>query len=245
MSWIQTAYLIAEIIAIPLTGWLTRADAAMAVRIAIASLPLPPSAARSAQFYVLVSFRVFQGFAGGTDSGGFFRCFFAVSGPFASRCHHHGRHNGRAGAHGRAGGRWLDHRHLVLALAVSDQCLPGVVAALDANAVAERPRLSDLAYTRCRARAACGFACCLEIGLKEARNAGGRALPSLLCSFVSAAAGFVVRTLWSAQPVAELGTFRDRIFDRLSAKFSIWNWIVRIGLSDAGFSRICERPQCI
>jgi len=33
MSWIQTAYLIAEIIAIPLTGWLTRAlTAAMAVR---------------------------------------------------------------------------------------------------------------------------------------------------------------------------------------------------------------------
>ena len=33
MSWIQTAYLIAEIIAIPLTGWLTRvSDAALAVR---------------------------------------------------------------------------------------------------------------------------------------------------------------------------------------------------------------------
>src|SRR5271155_1742145 len=32
MNWVQTAYLIAEVIAIPLTGFLTRADDALAVR---------------------------------------------------------------------------------------------------------------------------------------------------------------------------------------------------------------------
>src|SRR5450432_152739 len=67
MSWIQTAYLIAEIIAIPLTGWLTRV---LTLRwlfvIAISIFTLASiGCAFSGNFPTLVSFRVVQGFAGG------------------------------------------------------------------------------------------------------------------------------------------------------------------------------------
>ncbi|HMH96214.1 MAG TPA: MFS transporter, partial [Bradyrhizobium sp.] len=67
MSWIQTAYLIAEIIAIPLTGWFTRV---LTLRwlfvIAIGVFTLASiGCAFSGSFPTLVSFRVLQGFAGG------------------------------------------------------------------------------------------------------------------------------------------------------------------------------------
>src|SRR6266481_5691674 len=67
MSWLQTAYLIAEIIAIPLTGWLTRV---LTLRwlfvIAIILFTLASvGCAFSGSFPTLVSFRVVQGFAGG------------------------------------------------------------------------------------------------------------------------------------------------------------------------------------
>src|SRR5665213_3128252 len=67
MSWIQTAYLIAEVIAIPLTGWLTRVltlrwlFVIAIVLFTIASI----GCAFSGSFAILVGFRVLQGFAGG------------------------------------------------------------------------------------------------------------------------------------------------------------------------------------
>src|SRR4051794_1081521 len=68
MSWIQTAYLIAEVIAIPLTGWLTRA---LTLRwlfvVAIFVFTLTSiGCAFSGNFASLVTFRILQGFAGGT-----------------------------------------------------------------------------------------------------------------------------------------------------------------------------------
>src|SRR3982074_1255401 len=67
MSWIQTAYLIAEIIAIPLTGWFTRVLTFRGVfTIAISLFTLASiGCAFSGNFLTLVSFRVLQGFAGG------------------------------------------------------------------------------------------------------------------------------------------------------------------------------------
>jgi len=68
MSWIQTAYLIAEVIAIPLTGSFTRVLTlrwlfALATLIfTLASL----GCAFSGNFTSLVIFRIIQGFAGGT-----------------------------------------------------------------------------------------------------------------------------------------------------------------------------------
>ncbi len=68
MSWIQTSYLIAEVIAIPLTGWLTRIlSMRWLFTAAIAFFTLASiGCAASDSFAMLVSFRVMQGFAGGT-----------------------------------------------------------------------------------------------------------------------------------------------------------------------------------
>src|SRR5712691_781049 len=68
MSWIQTAYLIAEIISIPLTGFLTRT---LTMRwlfvIAVSMFTLASIAcAASDSFSTLIISRVVQGFSGGT-----------------------------------------------------------------------------------------------------------------------------------------------------------------------------------
>src|SRR5580704_8737593 len=68
MSWIQTAYLIAEIIAIPLTGFLIRA-ATMRWLFTIATVVFTLASigcAFSPTFKVLIAFRVVQGLSGGT-----------------------------------------------------------------------------------------------------------------------------------------------------------------------------------
>ena len=67
LSWVQTAYLIAEIVAIPLTGWLTRVMSTRGAFLACicgftaASL----ACAGSNSFWSLVLARVLQGFCGG------------------------------------------------------------------------------------------------------------------------------------------------------------------------------------
>src|SRR5579883_274331 len=67
LSWIQTAYLIAEIIAIPLTGWLTRVLSLRWLFVAAITLFTAASigCAFSENFATLISFRIGQGFAGG------------------------------------------------------------------------------------------------------------------------------------------------------------------------------------
>ena len=67
LSWVQTAYLIAEVVAIPLTGWLTRVMSTRGAFLACicgftaASL----ACASSDSFWSLISARVLQGFCGG------------------------------------------------------------------------------------------------------------------------------------------------------------------------------------
>ena len=67
LSWVQTAYLMAEVVAIPLTGWLTRllstrgAFFACICGFSAASL----ACASSTSFWTLVPARVVQGFCGG------------------------------------------------------------------------------------------------------------------------------------------------------------------------------------
>jgi DHA2 family multidrug resistance protein len=67
MSWIQTAYLIAEVIAIPLTGLLTRVLSLRWLFAAAVTLFTAASigCAFSQDFAVLLVFRVIQGFSGG------------------------------------------------------------------------------------------------------------------------------------------------------------------------------------
>src|SRR5471032_2786156 len=67
MSWIQTAYLIAEVIAIPLTGLLTRVLSLRWLFVIAVSLFTMAAigCAFSGGFAVLLAFRVAQGFSGG------------------------------------------------------------------------------------------------------------------------------------------------------------------------------------
>lgn len=68
LSWIQTAYLIAEIIAIPLTGWLTRLLSLrwLFVTAVIGFMATSIGCAASNGFEMLLAFRVVQGFCGGS-----------------------------------------------------------------------------------------------------------------------------------------------------------------------------------
>src|SRR3981189_3568925 len=86
MSWLQTAYLIAEVIAIPLTGWLTRV---LTLRwlfvIAISLFTLASiGCAFSGEFVTLIGFRVLQGFAGGALIPAVFSAVFLL---FPMRLH--------------------------------------------------------------------------------------------------------------------------------------------------------------
>jgi MFS transporter, DHA2 family, multidrug resistance protein len=68
MSWVQTAYLIAEVIAIPMTGFLTRLLSMcwlFVLSISVFTLASVGCAA-SDSFPVLIAWRVLQGFSGGT-----------------------------------------------------------------------------------------------------------------------------------------------------------------------------------
>src|ERR1700722_18862810 len=67
LSWIQTAYLIAEVVAIPLTGWLTRLMSLRGLFMAAISGFVASSAgcAASHQFETLMLFRIIHRFCGG------------------------------------------------------------------------------------------------------------------------------------------------------------------------------------
>jgi len=68
MSWLQTAYLIAEVISIPLTGWLIRVLTMRGLFVTAIATFTAASAmcALSSGFASLTAWRVVQGFAGGT-----------------------------------------------------------------------------------------------------------------------------------------------------------------------------------
>ena len=105
-----------------------------------------------------------SGFCRGyADPCGFLRGLPAVSGPAAPRRHYDGRHHGGAGAHRRAGGRRLDHRDLVLALAVFGQRFPGspcrvryTIAAAARKAQFGRSGDARRIFTRSDGHCACG-----------------------------------------------------------------------------------------
>jgi MFS transporter, DHA2 family, multidrug resistance protein len=80
LSWIQTAYLIAEIIAIPLTGWLTQLLSLRTLFLAAVTGFTLASAgcAASDGFAMLVAFRVVQGFCGGAMIPAVFTAVFAL-----------------------------------------------------------------------------------------------------------------------------------------------------------------------
>jgi DHA2 family multidrug resistance protein len=86
MSWIQTAYLIAEVTAIPLTGLFTRVLSLRWLFVTAVSLFTLASigCAFSGDFSVLLAFRVVQGFSGGVLIPAVFSAVFLL---FPSRLH--------------------------------------------------------------------------------------------------------------------------------------------------------------
>jgi DHA2 family multidrug resistance protein len=220
MSWVQTAYLIAEVISIPLTGWLTRVltmRGLFAVAIALftaASI----GCALATGFATLIGWRVLQGFAGGTLIPLVFSAVFILfPGP------------GQALATTIAGvlavlaptvgpivGGWITESwswHWLFLVNV----LPGLLALGAGLAFLPRTTPEPGAARRLDLLAIPLLALALaslEIGLKQAPDEGWVALPVLSLFALSIVAGtaFVMRSLTRRGPVVDLSTFRDRRF---------------------------------
>jgi DHA2 family multidrug resistance protein len=220
MSWVQTAYLIAEVIAIPLTGLLTRAltmrvlfAAAVGV-FTIASV----GCALSNGFATLIGWRLVQGFSGGMLIPLVFAAVFLLF-PFRLQ----GFATTLAGmlavlapTVGPAVGGWITQTYTWHWLFLVN-VVPGILAFLIGAAML--PRASAM-IALLRGLDIAGLAllaialAALEIGLKEAPTRGWLSAYVAGLLAMSAVAGmlFVVRSLRAPQPVVELRTFREHGF---------------------------------
>jgi DHA2 family multidrug resistance protein len=220
ISWIQTAYLIAEIIAIPLTGWLTRVLTLRWLFVASISLFTAASigCAASDNFSTLISFRVLQGFAGGALIPAVFSAVFLL---FPLRLHPvattmAGIMAVLAPTVGPVVGGWITETwswHWLFLINVA----PGLLAAgatpsllpqdkMNFTELANLDRLSLLLMVLALAT--------LEIGLKQAPLDGWLS-PRCLALFAASAVSawtFAKRTVRAAHPVVELTTLRARAF---------------------------------
>jgi DHA2 family multidrug resistance protein len=220
MSWIQTAYLIAEIIAIPLTGWLTRVLTLRWLFVAAIGLFTAASigCAFSGDFPLLIGFRVLQGFAGGTLIPAVFSAVFLL---FPIRQHPAattmaGIMAVLAPTVGPVVGGWITETwswHWLFLINVA----PGVIAAAATPFLLPRtqPRFADLVTLDGISLALMAIAlACLELGLKQAPQDGWLSPPCSLLFSLSAAATtmFAIRTLKAVYPVVDLSTLRTRSF---------------------------------
>ena len=220
MSWVQTAYLIAETIAIPLTGWLTRV---LTLRwlfvIAIFVFTITSvGCALSSNFTSLITFRIFQGFSGGmlipAVFTGIFLLFPARAHPIAGTI---------AGIMAVLGptvgpviGGWITHHYSWPWLFLVN-VVPGVVAVIATPFLLPRgrPRLGQLRHFDVLSLTAMAVTLAsLEIGLKQAPDYGWFSSVCIGLFALSAAAAtlFAVRTLRATQPVVELRTLKVRPF---------------------------------
>lgn len=220
MSWIQTSYLIAEVIAIPLTGFLTRVLGMRGLFVVSISIFTAASAgcAASFDFATLIAWRVVQGFAGGTLIPAVFSAVFLL---FPAR--------GQALATTIAGvlavlaptlgpvvGGWITETyswHWLFLINIVPAVVAAVVGAgtlpaqrLDRVALRSLDGLSLLAMVAALAA--------LEILLKEApsRGWGSPLALGLLLLCVATGVTFVARTLRRRQPVVDLRALADRDF---------------------------------
>ena len=220
MSWIQTAYLIAEIIAIPLTGWLTRVLTLRWLFVAAIGLFTVASigCALSDNFSTLISFRVLQGFAGGALIPAVFSAVFLL---FPLRLHPlattlAGIVAVLAPTVGPVVGGWITETwswHWLFLINVA----PGLLAATatpfllpkDKVNFAEFRNLDRLSLVLLAVTLAT-----LEIGLKQAPQDGWLSPRPLALFAASLISGwiFVRRSIKAAHPVVELTTLRERAF---------------------------------
>jgi DHA2 family multidrug resistance protein len=220
MSWIQTAYLIAEVIAIPLTGLFTRVltlrwlFAAAVTLFTLASI----GCAYSGNFAVLLVFRVVQGFSGGVLIPAVFSAVFLL---FPSRLHAIATTVGGvvavlAPTVGPVVGGWITETWSWPWLFLIN-VIPGVIAASVAPLLLPRQHADLGALTKLDGVTLVLLAAALaslEIGLKEAPLRGW--LSPICIGLLSASAVgiaiWVKRTLHAAHPVVQLSTLKRRPF---------------------------------
>jgi DHA2 family multidrug resistance protein len=237
MSWLQTSYLIAEVVAIPLTGLLTRA---LTMRwLSVATLLVFTAAsigcACSGSLASLLAWRVVQGLAGGLLIPQVFAAGFVL---FPGR--------GQALATTIAGvlavlaptvgpfaGGWITDAYDWPWLFLINVA-PGIAAAaIGAHLLPkETPEVESLRKLDLVALAAMAAAlACLEIGLKQAPQAGWLSLQAgvLFAASLAAGAWFVARSLRAGHPVVELRTLGDPGF----AVGCLLSFILGVGLYGA------------
>jgi DHA2 family multidrug resistance protein len=220
MSWVQTSYLIAEIIAIPLTGWLTRALTMRWLFVAATALFTASSVgcALSDGFATLVLFRVLQGFAGGTLIPSVFAAVFIL---FAPRMQ--GIATTIAGVMavlaptiGPIVGGWITQTyswHWLFLINV----VPGLIACVFTPFLLPRQQSHIANILNLDSFSlfllATGLAS-LIIGLKQAPRDGWLSplCVALLSLTMLSGLTFGYRTLRARYPIVELSTLRDRSF---------------------------------
>jgi len=220
MSWIQTAYLTAEVVAIPLTGLLTRVFSMRWLFVgAVAIFTLASiGCAASGDFATIVIFRMVQGFSGGTLIPAVFSAVFLL---FPSRVE--GLATTIAGVLavlaptvGPIVGGWITQTYSWRWLFLIN-VLPGLIAATGTALALPRTR-TQLSLVRTidliALAAAAAALTTLEIGLKDAPGFGWTSLRvvGLFLASAASAAVFILRSLGSSAPIVELRTFKDRNF---------------------------------
>jgi len=220
MSWIQTAYLTAEVVAIPLTGFLTRLLTMRWLFVVAITVFSAASlgCAMSGGFASLVAWRILQGFAGGTLIPSVFAAVFLL---FPER--HQALATTIAGVLavlaptvGPIVGGWITETYEWRWLFLIN-IGPGVVCALVAARALpfEGPdpgQIRTLDFLSLMLMAA-GLAS-LEIGLKEAPGRGWMSPVVIGCFSLASVCGliFAWRTLRARHPIVDLRTLRDRNF---------------------------------
>ncbi|MBB5747627.1 DHA2 family efflux MFS transporter permease subunit [Brevundimonas variabilis] len=234
MSWVQTAYLIAEVIAIPLTGFLTRA---MTMRwlfvVAISVFSLASlGCALSNDFTSLIFWRVIQGFSGGTLIPGVFSAVFllfpqnrqgiatTIAGVLAVL----------APTVGPIVGGWITQTYSWHWLFLINLA-PGIVCAVLAVWLLPRDRADPGAVRRLDFVSLILMALALatlEIALKEAPQRGWASPLVIGLAALSLVSGlaFVRRSLTAVHPVVELKTLMNRSF----AIGCVLSFVLGIGL---------------
>ena len=220
MSWVQTAYLIAEVIAISLTGFLTRLLGMRRLFVLATSVFTLASlgCAASNSLAALLSWRVVQGFAGGTLIPAVFSAVFLL---FPVR--RQGIATMLAGVLavlaptvGPVVGGWITETyswHWLFLINI----LPGIVSATVAGMLLPGlpMRLQEARTLDVKSLTLILIAlAALEIALKEAPQRGwlsGLVTGLLILSMASMSA-FVRGTLRASHPVVDLGAFADRNF---------------------------------
>ena len=220
MSWVQTAYLIAEVIAIPLTGFLTRLLSMrwLFVLALLVFIGASTGCALSHGFLSLIVCRVLQGFSGGTLISAVFAAVFLL---FPVR--HQGVATMLAGVLavlaptvGPIVGGWITDTyswHWLFLINVGPGLVAATVAAWLLPREPVRPREIRLLDGASLVLMAIALAA-LELALKEApdRGWGSGLVVGLLALSLASLGGFVARTLGAAHPVVDLRAFADRSF---------------------------------